>query len=249
MSTMADSEAVVGGADDPGLARLNEERLDDWGLDDEGPGNEPGSHGEIEAAGAAGADAVCSMSGLGAETGTWGAVVGGPGVACGAVVGLLEYVAVGGGQSSPKTEPALEFRLVTLNQLTGRTLVLGCVIGGAEVFVPSGPAGLCESLEKAALSLPNNAPTFFSPPNEEVKDLLLSWLGLGCCIRCLLSSPSRCFLCLSSSFFLKSSSSLFFRSSSFLRCLSMSLDAVLGRNSCGTKPDGYETMWIECGRR
>lgn len=187
----------MGCADGPGLARLSEERLDDAGLqdsglDDEGldeegldggPDSQRGSEttGDTGAAGGAGTDAVCSKAGLKAEAGTQGAVVGCPDGLCGAVVGLLEDAAVDGGQSSPKADPTLEFRLVTLNQLTGRTRVLGCVMSDAGVVVPSVPASLCGSLEeKAALSLSNNEPTFFSPPNEEVNDLLLSWLGRGC---------------------------------------------------------------------
>lgn len=211
---MADSGDVADGADDSSLAGL------DGGA---------ASDGELELLGAAGGGVVSSEAGLRIESGTGGAVVG---RLEGAVAGLRVDTAVEGGRCSPLTESSiLESRLVTLNQLTGRTRVLACV-RGVGLFAPSAIAGLCGSLgAKAALSLLNSVPTFLSPFNDEMNGFLLSWDWPCDCAFLLLSSDSRCFRCFCSS-------CLFFRSSSFLRCLSISLGAVLGRSSCGMKPEG-----------
>lgn len=166
---------------------------------------------------------------------------------CGAVVGLRKDSAVlSGVKSSPvRLSSARERRLVTLSQLTGRTRVLAWARGAAGVVAPSGPAGRWGSWEaaveeeeedveeKAALNLLSSVPTFLSPEKDGVKDRLLA-----CCTWP--ASCSRCFRCLSSSsfFFLSSSSRLRCRSSSFRRCRSRSRGAVLGRRSCGMKPDG-----------
>lgn len=94
---------------------------------------------------------------------------------CDAAVGVREDSEVSGVRSSPpKLSSALEIRLVTLSQLTGRTRVLACS-RGAGVVAPSGPAGpCCGSLgEKAALSLLNKVPTFLSPARDWVKERLL----------------------------------------------------------------------------
>lgn len=185
-----------------------------------------------------------SNAGDNVDSGMCDAVLGRRDEVCGAVVGLPADSSVGcadGGESSlPILSSVLERRLVTLSQLTGRTRVLACVRGVGGVVAPSGSADRWGSLEeKAALSLLNRG-----------KDFLLSWTEV---IRPLvLSSCSRCFFCLFclswSSLFLLSSSFLL-RSSSFLRCLSRSLGAVLGLRSWGIKPEGYETMCIEWGRR
>lgn len=145
----------------------------------------------------------------------------------------------GGGADSSDNESALDRRLPMLIQLTGRTLVLACgravgagVLSEVEVFV-DGPGD-----EKAALSFSKMVFPFFSPKSNGPRDLLFSWI---CDLR--LSSSSLAFLCLSSCccLFSFSSSRFFF--------LKLSLGGGLGRKSCGTKPEGYETICMEWGRR
>lgn len=168
--------------------------------------------------------------------------------------GVCEAAVAGGGSSAVGDEKSsvgvvssiLDSRLVTLSQLTGRTLVLAWGRGrGIGVVVPSGPSELfCGSWGwKADLSLLKR-PLDRLSPEKEPRDVLFS------CSRSLrfLSSCSACLLRFSSCFFLSSSS--FFRfSSSFFFCLSMSLGVALGRSSWGMNPDGYETICMEWGRR
>lgn len=154
---------------------------------------------------------------------------------------------MGDEESSPGgVSSILDSRLVTLNQLTGRTLVLAWGRGrGFGVVVPSGPSVyFCGSGGwNADLSLLKR-PLDRLSPEEEPNDVLFS------CSRSLrfFSSCSRCLFCFSSCFFLSSSS--FFRfSSSLLFCLSRSRGVVLGRSSWGINPEGYETICMEWGRR
>lgn len=116
---------------------------------------------------------LSSSSRLGSCGGT-GAVEGRQMGACGTVVGRVAS-AVDDEESWPRdVSSVLERRLVTLNQLTGRTLVLAC---GRRVGmgVSLGAADLCASLIcKADLSLLNSILAFLSP-EKVMSDFLLSW--------------------------------------------------------------------------
>lgn len=102
---------------------------------------------------------------------------------------------------------------------------------------------MCE-LEKAAMILSKTLTTFSLPGGRDRRERN--------------DRKDRLFSCFSA----RSLSSLFLSLASFLsallRCCLSSLSrsqsssgagGASGRSSWGTKPGGYETMWIECGRR
>jgi hypothetical protein len=128
--------------------------------------------------------------------------------------------------------------LAKLIKLEGRD----CVRGEGVVEPVGGGFGV---LERAAKILSMTLPTFSLPGGRERNDRLFS-----------------CFSLRSLSAFLRSFSSPFrFLASSFSFLFLSRLSRVVGvpvavavcgergRNSSGTKPGGYETMWMECGRR
>jgi hypothetical protein len=123
-----------------------------------------------------------------------------------------------------------------LMKLEGRDWVLG--VGTAETAGDG--FGV---MEKAANILSITLPTVSLAGGRDRRDRLFSCFSLRSSSTFRLSFSSR-FLSLASSFFLF----LFSRFSQRVVLFRVVLDE-LGRRSCGTKPGGYETMWMECGRR
>jgi hypothetical protein len=126
-----------------------------------------------------------------------------------------------------------------LMKLDGRDSVLGVRVGVAETV----GAGF-GVMEKAANILSMTLPTFSVPggrDDRDRRDRLFSCFSLRRASSLLLTLSSL-FLALASSLFL-------FLSRRFSCLVVVSLHGLGGRSSCGTKPDGYETILIECGRQ
>jgi hypothetical protein len=132
----------------------------------------------------------------------------------------------------------LDSLLAKLMKLDGRDSALGVRVGVAE----TAGAGF-GVVERAANILSITLPTLSLPggsDRRDRRDRLFSWFSLRRS-----SSLLRTF----SSLFLSFASSLFLFLSSCFSCLvTLRPDGLGGRRSCGTKPDGYETILIECGR-
>jgi hypothetical protein len=118
---------------------------------------------------------------------------------------------------------------------------LDCARGDGVVETVGGGFGV---LERAAKILSMTLPTFSLAGGRERNDRRFSCFSLRSlsAFLCSFSSPFR---------LLASSFSFFFlsRLSGVVVGVPVAVCGGRGRKSGGTKPGGYETMWMECGRR